>query len=188
MRRLLSSHDDFWTSTKSEAESTPAYDNATRAAPNAAAPTPGGDEAGLAIPGVVGSMPQQMQGGVGSMPQQQMPSGKAYGYQREGPRMARFTAPPAFDMQSPMHLSPVRQIDVRSFKGTTLVDIRQYYKTEDGTVVPTKKGISLTVAQWKLLKGAMDDVDRVIAGQESMSDDIAYGNNVDVLDGSDGRR
>ena len=82
-------------------------------------------------------------------------------------------------MQSPMHLSPVRQIEVRSFKGTALVDIRQYYKAEDGTILPTKKGISLTLPQWDTLKRAMNDVDRTIASQTSRRD------NVD--DGKDGR-
>lgn len=173
--RRLSSHDDFWTSTKSEAESTPAYDNATRAAPYAAPPS-GGDGTGLATPGVVGPMPQQM------------PAGEAYRppNQSDGLRMTRSKPLATFDMQSPMHLSPVRQIDVRSFRGMTLVDIRQYYRAEDGAIVPTKKGISLTLEQWKALKGAIDDVDRVIGTQESRRDTVDDGN-VDVLGRRDGR-
>lgn len=173
--RRLSSHDDFWTSAKSEAESTPAYDNATRATPDAA-PISSGDGTSLATPGVVGATPQQL------------PGGAAYRspYQSDGPRMGRFEAPPAFDMQSPMHLSPVRQIDVRSFKGTTLVDIRQYYKAEDGNVLPTKKGISLTVEQWQTLKRAVADVDRVIGLRAGRRDNVDDGN-VDGRDGRDGR-
>ncbi|KAH9978988.1 transcriptional Coactivator p15-domain-containing protein [Lactifluus volemus] len=40
-----------------------------------------------------------------------------------------------------------RRITVRSFKGKTLVDIREYYGAEDDEK-PGKKGISLTVEQW----------------------------------------
>lgn len=86
--------------------------------------------------------------------------------------MADFTPLPVFDMQSPMHLSPVKQIEVRSFKGTTLVDIRQYYKAEDGTALPTKKGISLTLAQWHILTRAIADVDRTIGSRRSRQDNV----------------
>lgn len=165
-----SSHDDFWTSTQSEAESTPAYENATRAAPAApapiAAPSAGVPTGAPAAGGYgtdlsttpVGAMPQQ---------QQQRPAGEAYrpSSPSDGP-LQHVTSPPAFDMLSPMHLSPVRQIDVRSFKGTTLVDIRQYFTSENGTVLPTKKGISLTIEQWETLKGSIHNVDRLIEEQQ----------------------
>lgn len=172
-RRLSSTHDDFWTCTQSEAKSTPAYDNATRVAPDAPPPTAtptatvptgspatGGYGAEFSTP-PAGAMPQQ---------QQQRPAGEAYRPPSpgDGPHQQQqhVTPPPAFDMSSPMHLSPVRQIDVRSFKGTTLVDIRQYYTAESGTVLPTKKGISLTVAQWETLKGSIDSIDKLVQEQE----------------------
>ncbi|KAI0001281.1 transcriptional Coactivator p15-domain-containing protein [Russula compacta] len=47
-------------------------------------------------------------------------------------------------------LGKKKRVTVRSFKGTTLVDIREYYG-EEGDEKPGKKGISLTVEQWKSL-------------------------------------
>lgn len=42
-------------------------------------------------------------------------------------------------------------VDVREFQGRLLVDIREYYE-KDGEMRPTKKGISLTAAQWEVRK------------------------------------
>lgn len=40
-------------------------------------------------------------------------------------------------------------VDVREFKGTVLVDIREYYEKE-GEMRPGKKGIALTAPQWEV--------------------------------------
>jgi len=50
-------------------------------------------------------------------------------------------------------LGKKKRVTVRSFKGMTLVDIREYYGAEDDEK-PGKKGISLTVEQWKALMQA----------------------------------
>ncbi|KAF8482584.1 transcriptional Coactivator p15-domain-containing protein [Russula ochroleuca] len=47
-------------------------------------------------------------------------------------------------------LGKKKRVTVRSFKGTTLVDIREYYGNE-GDEKPGKKGIALSVEQWKSL-------------------------------------
>lgn len=74
--------------------------------------------------------------------------------------------PPAFDMESPMHLSPFKQVDVRPFMGQTLVDIRQYYTSPGGATLPSKKGISLTLPQWRRLQAAMREIEGEIEATE----------------------
>lgn len=68
-----------------------------------------------------------------------------------------------------MHLSPVKQVDVRSFMGRTLVDIRQYYTSPAGMALPSKKGISLTVAQWRRLQAAMGEIDGKVQAMEQQN-------------------
>lgn len=95
-----------------------------------------------------------------------------------------YTREPVFDMFGSMHLSPVKQADVRSFKGTTLVDIRQFFKGNDGTILPTKKGISLTIPQWRRLQAAMGEIDHKIREiEQQRGGDFAQGAEA----GSDGR-
>ncbi|EEC47261.1 predicted protein [Phaeodactylum tricornutum CCAP 1055/1] len=48
-------------------------------------------------------------------------------------------------------LSKTRRVTVRQFKGTTLVDIREYYEKGD-KLMPGKKGISLTLDQFNEFK------------------------------------
>lgn len=79
---------------------------------------------------------------------------------------------PVFDMLDAMHLSPVRQADVGTFKGTTLVKIRQYFKGPGDAILPTKKGISLTIPQWRRLQEAMGDIDNKIRLIEQHSGDF----------------
>jgi hypothetical protein len=55
-----------------------------------------------------------------------------------------------------------RRVTVSEFKGNTLISIREYYE-KDGKELPGKKGISLTVDQWKGLTALAPDVDAAIA-------------------------
>uniref|UniRef100_A0A061R104 Transcriptional coactivator p15 n=1 Tax=Tetraselmis sp. GSL018 TaxID=582737 RepID=A0A061R104_9CHLO len=55
------------------------------------------------------------------------------------------------------NLSDSKRVCVREWKGSVYVDIREYYQ-RSGDWSPSKKGISLAVDQWILLKAGMDDV------------------------------
>lgn len=65
-------------------------------------------------------------------------------------------------------VSSNRKVRVRTFSGKVLVDIREFYTGIDKNDkkekdLPGKKGISLTVEQWKELKKIIGDVDAAIA-------------------------
>lgn len=52
-----------------------------------------------------------------------------------------------------------RRVTVRTFKGKTLVDIREYYEKDDGEMAPGKKGISLNLQQYRDLKDLFEEID-----------------------------
>ncbi|MBD5071787.1 hypothetical protein GUF45_09120, partial [Xanthomonas citri pv. citri] len=54
-----------------------------------------------------------------------------------------------------------KRVTVRTFKGSTYVDIREFYE-KDGKMLPGKKGISLKSGDYGLLKDLMDDIDEAI--------------------------
>ncbi|KAI0268806.1 transcriptional Coactivator p15-domain-containing protein [Gloeopeniophorella convolvens] len=60
-----------------------------------------------------------------------------------------------------VELGKKRRVTVRDFKGSTLIDIREYYGT-DGDEKPGKKGISLSVEQWRTLMQASEAIDRLL--------------------------
>lgn len=54
-----------------------------------------------------------------------------------------------------------RQVHVKQFRGHKTVDIREYYQ-RNGKVLPGKKGITLSVNQWKQLMAKADEITRAI--------------------------
>ncbi|XP_035893730.1 RNA polymerase II transcriptional coactivator [Anopheles stephensi] len=54
-----------------------------------------------------------------------------------------------------------RKVSVSEFKGKVYVGIREYYE-KDGKTLPSKKGISLTVPQWKKLLEQADAINEEI--------------------------
>ncbi|KAK0504587.1 transcriptional Coactivator p15-domain-containing protein [Armillaria luteobubalina] len=59
-------------------------------------------------------------------------------------------------------LGKKKRATVRSFKGMSLLDIREFYGQE-GEEKPGKKGISLSLEQWNTLKQGVDTIDRLFA-------------------------
>ncbi|GER30213.1 RNA polymerase II transcriptional coactivatorKIWI [Striga asiatica] len=60
-------------------------------------------------------------------------------------------------------LSKNRRVSVRNWQGKLVVDIREFY-IKDGKEFPGKKGISLSMDQWKILKDHVDEIDQEVAG------------------------
>ncbi|MCO5575469.1 hypothetical protein L7F22_029270 [Adiantum nelumboides] len=58
-------------------------------------------------------------------------------------------------------LSGNRKVTVRSFKGKVYIDIREFY-TKDGKDLPGKKGISLPLEQWEVLRDNVDAIDKAV--------------------------
>ncbi|CAI9758349.1 unnamed protein product [Fraxinus pennsylvanica] len=59
-------------------------------------------------------------------------------------------------------LSKNRKVSVRNWNGKVVVDIREFYY-KDGKEMPGKKGISLTMDQWKVLRDHVDEINQEVA-------------------------
>jgi hypothetical protein len=53
-------------------------------------------------------------------------------------------------------------VAVKKFKGKVFVDVREFW-SKDGEDLPSKKGISLPLEQWEMLREHIEDVREVIA-------------------------
>ena len=58
-------------------------------------------------------------------------------------------------------ISKNRRVAVRSWKGKVLVDIREFYD-KDGKNLPSRKGISLPMDEWKILRDNIKAIDEVV--------------------------
>ena len=47
------------------------------------------------------------------------------------------------------HIGNDKYVTVSSFRGEKKVHIRQFYKSDKGHIIPTRKRLSLTIAEWK---------------------------------------
>ncbi|KVH88794.1 RNA polymerase II transcriptional coactivator KIWI-like [Cynara cardunculus var. scolymus] len=59
-------------------------------------------------------------------------------------------------------VSKNRRVSVRNWQGKVVVDIREFYM-KDGKQMPGKKGISLSMDQWKELRAHVDEIDKALA-------------------------
>ena len=55
---------------------------------------------------------------------------------------------------------------INEWQGATRVHIRNYFKSDSGQLIPTKKGIALTIEEWRALKACIDHIDAMIAFSE----------------------
>ncbi|CAK7264671.1 hypothetical protein SEPCBS57363_001201 [Sporothrix epigloea] len=60
-------------------------------------------------------------------------------------------------------LSKMRRIGIAQFRNTTLINIREYYESA-GQMRPGKKGISLSLDQYKALVQAIPDINAALRG------------------------
>ncbi|KAG5019460.1 hypothetical protein AAZX31_06G148900 [Glycine max] len=58
-------------------------------------------------------------------------------------------------------ISKNRRVAVRNWKGSIMVDIREFY-VKDGKQLPGRKGISLTMDQWNVLRNHVEEIDKAI--------------------------
>ncbi|KNA09844.1 hypothetical protein SOVF_149820 [Spinacia oleracea] len=58
-------------------------------------------------------------------------------------------------------ISKNRRVSVRSWQGRVMVDIREFY-VKDGKQMPGRKGITLTMDQWKVLRDHAEDIDQAV--------------------------
>ncbi|XP_077231793.1 RNA polymerase II transcriptional coactivator KIWI-like [Tasmannia lanceolata] len=58
-------------------------------------------------------------------------------------------------------LSKNRKVSVRSWQGKVMVDIREFY-TKDGREMPGKKGISLSMDQWNIIRDHVAEIDKAV--------------------------
>ncbi|KFZ07348.1 hypothetical protein V501_06534 [Pseudogymnoascus sp. VKM F-4519 (FW-2642)] len=68
-----------------------------------------------------------------------------------------------------------RRIGISDFKGTRLINIREFYQNPAGDFLPGKKGISLPLDQYKALLQAIPDINAALAamGETIESGDAA---------------
>ncbi|KAK1601875.1 hypothetical protein QYE76_016458 [Lolium multiflorum] len=58
-------------------------------------------------------------------------------------------------------ISKNKRVSVRSWSGKVMVDVREFY-VKDGKDLPGRKGISLTMDQWKILRDNIKAIDEAI--------------------------
>ncbi|XP_003575132.1 RNA polymerase II transcriptional coactivator KIWI isoform X2 [Brachypodium distachyon] len=63
-------------------------------------------------------------------------------------------------------ISKNKRVSVKSWNGKVMVDLREFY-VKDGKDLPTRKGISLPIDQWKILKDNIKAIDEAVKEKEN---------------------
>ncbi|KAJ3914654.1 transcriptional Coactivator p15-domain-containing protein [Lentinula edodes] len=63
-------------------------------------------------------------------------------------------------------LGKKKRATVRSFKGSTFVDIREFYGDTEQSMKPGKKGVSLALDQWEVLRSSASAIDELFAAEQ----------------------
>ncbi|KHJ88628.1 transcriptional Coactivator p15, partial [Oesophagostomum dentatum] len=64
------------------------------------------------------------------------------------------------DGEEMIEIGHMRYVNVRNFRGKSLIDVREYYTDKaSGELRPGKKGISLTKEQYQNFKAIMNEID-----------------------------
>ncbi|KAE8801675.1 RNA polymerase II transcriptional coactivator KIWI [Hordeum vulgare] len=58
-------------------------------------------------------------------------------------------------------ISKNKRVAVRSWNGKVMVDMREFY-VKDGKSLPTRKGISLSMDQWEILRDNIKAIDEAV--------------------------
>ncbi|KAG6603408.1 RNA polymerase II transcriptional coactivator KIWI, partial [Cucurbita argyrosperma subsp. sororia] len=74
-------------------------------------------------------------------------------------------------------ISKNRRVMVRNWQGKIVVDIREFY-VKDGKQMPGKKGISLSLDQWNVLRNHVDEIDKAV-NENSLANGLVFGGNED---------
>ena len=51
------------------------------------------------------------------------------------------------------------QLNLDEYRGHRLADLRVYYQDEKGSMIPTRKGISIPISLWPQFRAALDQVE-----------------------------
>eukprot|EP00917_Polyrhabdina_sp_WS-2016_P014374 GHVP01031459.1.p1 GENE.GHVP01031459.1~~GHVP01031459.1.p1 ORF type:complete len:111 (-),score=31.40 GHVP01031459.1:903-1235(-) len=54
------------------------------------------------------------------------------------------------------------RITIKNWKGKTFIDIRNHYKNNNGIVMPTPKGIFLSIENWEWIKNNISVIDEML--------------------------
>lgn len=66
------------------------------------------------------------------------------------------------DSNNQIQLSKTRYVTVSEFRNKVRVDIREFYINNEGKPCPGKKGVSLSLEDWKKLTDNIDKIDKIV--------------------------